>query len=303
MLKKFRKKSPPRDLNSPVVINRDGSLNIQRPPEQGKLFADLYHSLLSITWPKFFLILVVLFWGTNLFFAGLYFYAGPDALKGAHPQLGFDRFADCFLFSVQLLNSPSIAPVGIWPNLLVIVQMYLGMLTIVIVTGLFYARFARPRARVIFSNYAIINRYNDRPCFFFRVANERLNQIVEARMTLTVTKNVTSKEGETSRKLYPLKLENDYSPLFALSWTIRHFIDEDSPLFGYDSEKMQKDQVVIFASLSGLDDTFAQTIAARSVYRYDEIVYNKRFKDILKWQYDKMHIDLKGIHDMQDDGQ
>ena len=117
-------------------------------------------------------------------------------------------------------------------------------------------------------------------------------------MTLTLTKNQTSKEGETSRKFYNLKLEFDYSPVFALSWTIRHFIDEQSPMFGMDENKMREDQVVIFASLSGLDDTFSQTISARSVYRFDEIVYNKRFKDNLLWDNNKMHINLKGIHDM-----
>jgi inward rectifier potassium channel len=132
----------------------------------------------------------------------------------------------------------------------------------------------------------------------FRVANERLNQIVEARMTLTLTRDEVSKEGEKSRKFYNLKLENDYSPLFALSWTIRHFINEDSPLLGMTAEQMKDQQAVIFASMSGLDETFSQTIAARSVYRYDEIVYNKRFKDILLWKDGKVHIDLKGIHDV-----
>lgn len=298
MIKK-NKKSRSLDPKMPVVINRDGSLNIHRPAERGKLFTDLYHYLLSISWPRFFLFLFLLFWATNIPFAVLYFYAGPEALGGAHPVLSRERFVDCFFFSVQTLNAP-FDPVGMWPNLLVTTQMYLGMMVIVIVTGLFYARFARPSARVIFSDYAIVGRYNHRPCFVFRVANARLNQIIEARMTLTLTKNETSLEGETSRKLYQMKLENDYSPLFALSWTIRHFIDEESPLYGFDEQAMKDKQVVIFASLSGLDDTFSQTITARSVYRYDEIVYNKKFKDILLWQDGKMHISLDEIHVMQD---
>ena len=285
-------------IRSHVVINRDGSLNIHRPKEKGKFFSDLYHYFLSISWPKFFLILIVLFMVTNLVFAVLYFYAGPSALDGAHANLGWERFADCFFFSVQSQNSPH-TPIGIWPNILVTFETYLGMLTLVIITGLLYARFARPRARVIFSDFAIISKYQHKPCFVFRVANERLNQIVEARMNLTLTKNETSPEGETSRKFHNMKLENDYSPLFALSWTIRHFIDEDSPLFGMNQDKMKEDQVVIFASLSGLDDTFSQTIASRSVYRYDEIAYNKRFKDILLWENNKIHINLKGIHDLE----
>lgn len=292
------KKTYPSRPHTPAVINRDGSLNIHRPREKGKLFSDLYHYFLSIPWPKFFLTLILLFIVTNMSFAVLYFLAGPQALEGAHQGNDLQRFVDCFFFSVQSLSSP-IKPAGIWPNILVTVQTYLGMLILVIVTGLFYARFARPHARVVFSDYAIIGRYDHKPCLTFRVANERLNQIIEARMILTLSKDQTSPEGERSRKFYPMKLENDYSPLFALSWTIRHFIDEDSPLFGMDEHQLKETQAVIFSSLSGLDDTFNQTIMARSVYRYDEIVYHKRFKDILLWKDNKIHINLKGIHDME----
>ncbi|MDP2652624.1 MAG: ATP-sensitive inward rectifier potassium channel 10 [Candidatus Omnitrophota bacterium] len=292
------KKKQQQSAGQHVVINRDGTLNIHRPREKGRFFFDLYHYLLAISWPGFFSILVLFFFASNMFFSALYFFAGAQALTGAHPDLGPARFADCFFFSVQLFNGP-FKPSGLWPNILVVLQSYLGMLAIVIMTGILYARFARPRARVIFSNSAVISRYNHKPCLVFRVANERLNQIVEAHMNLTLTKNETSQEGEASRKFYPMKVENDYSPLFALSWTIRHFIDEDSPLYGMDEEKMREEQVAIFASLSGLDDTFSQTITARSVYRYDEIVFNKRFKDILQWKNNKMHINLQGIHDLE----
>lgn len=288
--------SPPQ---TPIVINKDGSLNIHRPPVRGKFFSDLYHYFLSITWPKFFMFLVFLFFVTNFLFGTLYFFGGPGALEGVDPQIGPQRFVDCFFYSVQLFNAP-FTPVGLWMNFLVTLQSYLGMLTLVIITGLLYARFARPNARVIFSNRATIHPYNGKPCFVFRVANERLNQIIEAHMTLTCTKNMTSQEGETSRKFYNMKLECDYSPLFALSWTIRHSIDQDSPLFGMDAGQMAQSQVTIFASLAGIDDTFSQTITARSVYRFDEIVYNKRFKDIIVWEGNKVRINLKGIHDFQE---
>ncbi len=209
---------------SPIVINRDGSLNIHRPREQGKLFSDLYHYLLSLSWPKFLMILIGLFLSFNVLFGLFYFAAGPTALNGIRTDTNFNRLMDCFFFSVRSLDG--VSPIGILPNLLVAVESYLGMLTLVIVTGLLYARFAKPQARLLFSDTAIIGSYNDRPCFVFRVANERLNQIVEAYMTLTLSKNETSKEGETSRRFYDMTLERHYSPLFALSWTIRHFIDE-----------------------------------------------------------------------------
>ena len=290
------------ETRTPVVVNRDGSLNIHRPRERGKLFSDLYHYFLSISWPKFFGLVGTFYLLANLFFAAFYFLCGADALAGIQKSSALLRFADCFFFSVQTMATIGygrISPVSIWANLLVAIEAFCGVLGLAIITGVLYGRFSRPTARVIFSNNAIITQYNGRPCFVFRVANARLNQIVEAHMTLTLTKNETSKEGETSRKFYNMKLERDYSPLFALSWTLRHFIDEDSPLFGMDENKMRESQVVIFASLLGMDDTFSQTITARSVYRYDEIVYNKSFKDILLWENNKVHINLKGIHDTQ----
>lgn len=286
------KKGRPRPV---TVINRDGSLNIHRSREPGRLFSDFYHYFLSISWPKFFAYLVLIFFITNLLFGSLYFYAGDEALIGAEAALNTKRFVECFFFSVQLFNAPYV-PNGIWPNIIVTLQSYLGILTLVIITGLLYARFARPHARVLFSDCAIIGQYNGKPCFFYRVANERLNQIIEARMNLTCTKMFISKEGETSRKFYNMKLECEYSPLFALSWTLRHFIDEDSPIYGMDAESMRDQEVVIFASLSGIDDTFSQTITARTVYRYDEIIYGKKFNDMIIWEGNKVRINLEGIH-------
>ena len=117
------------------------------------------------------------------------------------------------------------------------IQAFLGLLTLAVITGLFYARFSRATARIIFSNKAIIGKHNGKLCLFFRIANERLNQIAEAHMSLHLTKNEVSLEGESTRKFYDLKLERDHTPLFALSWTVRHYIDEKSPLYGMDESQ------------------------------------------------------------------
>lgn len=205
----------------PVVINRDGTLNIHRPREFNKFFSDLYHYFLAIAWPKFFTILVAIFLVFNALFGFLYFSMGPGALSGIHQDSELNRLIDCFFFSVKSLDG--VSPIGLWPNMLAMIESYLGMLTLVIVTGLLYARFARPKARVIFSDNAIINTYNHKPCIVFRVANERLNQIVEARMIVTLTKMETSQEGETSRKLFNkigkrlfagLRVKLDNTPLY-----------------------------------------------------------------------------------------
>jgi len=217
---------------------------------------------------------------------------------------GVDRSAlHCFLLSVENMSSVDynrVATPSMGTYILMTIQAFLGLLTLAVITGLFYARFSRATARIIFSNKAIIGKYNGKICLYFRIANERLNQIAEAHMSLHLTKNEVSLEGEHTRKFYDLKLERDHTPLFALSWTVRHFIDEKSPLYGMDLEKMREAQMGILASLTGTDETFSQPIIARHSYSMEDIVYNKRFKDIIIWHEKKVHIDLKGIHDLHE---
>jgi inward rectifier potassium channel len=226
-----------------------------------------------------------------------------DALGNGHTA-GFERFRHCVFLSIENMSSVDygrISTTGVGPYMLMTIQAFLGLLTLAVITGLFYARFSRATARIIFSNKAIIGKHNGKLCFSFRIANERLNQIAEAHMALHLTKNEISLEGESTRKFYDLKLERDHTPLFALSWTVRHYIDEKSPLSGMDEAKMREAQMGILASLTGIDETFSQPIIARHSYSLEDIVYNKRFKDIIVWHDKKVHIDLKGIHDLHEE--
>src|SRR5262249_54487086 len=155
------------------------------------------------------------------FFGTLYFLDGVDAIGDSSGPL--ERFSHCVFLSIENMSAVDygkITHVGQGVYILMTIQAFLGILTIAIITGLFYARFSRPTARIIFSNKTIISNHNGKPCLFFRIANERLNQIAEAHITVHMTRNEISLEGEHSRKFYDLKLERHHSPLFALSWTV-----------------------------------------------------------------------------------
>ncbi len=284
------------------LINRQGKVRVHGTREHLNPFSDLYHHFFSLSWPKFFALIASIYFLTNLFFGILYFILGVVPLGDSH-SMGFERFRQCVFLSIENMSTVDysrVGDVGIGPHILMTIQGFLGLLTLAVITGLFYARFSRATARIIFSNKAIIAKHNGRLCLSFRMANERLNQIAEAHMSLHLTVNEISSEGEHSRKFYDLKLEREHTPLFALSWTVRHYIDEKSPLFGMDEKKMREAQMGILASLTGIDETFAQPIVARHVYTPEDIVYNKRFKDIIVWQGKKVHIDLKGIHDLHE---
>jgi len=292
----------PQSYHFRALINKQGRINVHSTRDRRNPFTDLYHYFFSLSWPKFFLLVASIYFLTNLFFGSLYFICGVDALGDGH-STGFERFRHCVFLSVENMSAIDygrVGQVGIGPYILMTIQAFLGLLTLAVITGLFYARFSRATARIIFSNKAVIAKYNGKTCLFFRIANERLNQIAEAHITLNLSKNEISLEGEHSRRFYDLKLERDHSLLFALSWTVRHFIDESSPLFGMDEAKMRQAQIGILASLTGIDETFSQPIIARYTYSTEDIVYNRRFKDIIIWHDKKVHIDLKGIHDLHE---
>jgi inward rectifier potassium channel len=282
----------PRSIHFRALINRQGRLNVYGTPTRLNPFSDLYHYFFSLSWPRFFALIASIYFLMNFFFGVLYFVLGVKA-----------SLLHCIFFSIENMSSVDYGragAVGLGPYILMTVQAFLGLLTLAVMTGLFYARFSRATARIIFSNKAIIGKHNGKLCFSFRIANERLNQIAEAHMALHLTKNEVSLEGESSRKFYDLKLERDHTPLFALSWTVRHYINESSPLFGMDEAKMREAQMGILASLTGIDETFSQPIIARHSYSLEDIVYNRRFKDIIVWHDKKVHIDLKGIHDLHE---
>ena len=282
------------------LIKKDGSLNVHGPRTFQERVMDLYHYFFSLSWPKFFVHVLTVYLLINLIFGILYF------LLGVHPSdgqtlRGLERFKEDFFLSVETLTAIDygrIQPSGWLTYVLMTLQALLGILTLATITGLFYARFSRPTAKLIFSNKAIMGQHEGVLYFYFRVANQRLNQIVEAHMALTLSKNEISKEGEYNRKFYNLKLDRDYSPLFALSWTVRHPVDQHSPLHGLNEKEMQEAQIAILASLTGIDETFAQPIMARHAYTVEDIVHNKRFKDIIHWNDKRVSMDINSIHEV-----
>ncbi|NDC41007.1 MAG: hypothetical protein EBZ77_05575 [Chitinophagia bacterium] len=135
-----------------------------------------------------------------------------------------------------------------------------------------------------------------------RVANERLNQVLEARLGATLIKDVVTAEGERYRDLFDLKLERDYSPLFALSLTVVHPITPDSPIHGMSEADLRNANAEILVSLSGMDETFSQQIHARRSYTADEMVWDRSFEDMLSRTEDGyLLVDLSKIDDLKRD--
>jgi inward rectifier potassium channel len=184
------------------------------------------------------------------------------------------------------------SPESLFAHLLVSLEALFGLLGLATVTGLVFAKFSRPTARVRFSRYAIVAPRDGVPCLQFRAANYRANRIVEATMHVVLTREETTVEGATFRRFHDLSLIRDRNPTFSLSWTVLHPIDERSPLFGQTSESLAASRAEVIVSMTGLDETFSQTIHARHFYEPHEIHWNHQFVDIFERQGDnRLRID------------
>jgi inward rectifier potassium channel len=287
--------SPPQDAQR--ILDRDGRINIVRTGAPNSFVGDLYHFLLIASWLRLLALFVLSYLAANAVFAGLYVLGG-DSIEGARPG----SFADAFFFSVQTMATigyGKMVPRTLWAHTLVTVESFVGLMGLALATGMIFAKFSRPTARVLFSRHAVITTRDGVPCLMFRMANQRGNQIVEARIHVVLARNETTLEGESLRRLYDLEMMRAQNALFALSWTAIHPLIEDSPLHRATPESLAADEAEIIVSLTGLDETFSQTVHARHSYVADEIAWGARFVDILSRTPDgRRRVDYTRFHDV-----
>ena len=240
---------------------------------------DFYFVLLKGSWLAVLGIFMLAFLVTNLIFAGLYL-AGGDCIAGARPG----SFADAFYFSVQTIATigyGALTPTTDYANTLVAVEAMLGLLGTALSTGIIFAKFARPRANVRFTDKVLISPYDGQRSLYFRVANIRGNDVSEAKIGVAVLKSHLTAEGHQLRRLHELDLVRARTPMFRLSWLVIHVIDETSALWGMERDDLFDDQTMIVVSFSGVDSTFAQAVNSRHIYMPQDVVFDHHFEDII----------------------
>jgi inward rectifier potassium channel len=250
---------------------------VERRNAPGRGITDVYHGLISRSWWRLLALVGAVYIVANLLFATLYRLGGA-CVTGAH------SFADFFFFSVQTMSTigyGTMSPQSTYAHLLVTLQAFAGTLFVALVTGLVFAKFSRPTARVLWSRNVVVFERGGKRYLQFRMANERANQIVEAQLRLALARNEVTPDGERQRRFYDLKLQRDRNVIFVLSWTGVHEIDPSSPLYGLTIEEMQAQTLQLICSLIGIDETFSQQVHSRHFYVAGDIVFDKRFADIL----------------------
>jgi inward rectifier potassium channel len=268
----------------------------------GKLHTDLYHRLLRTSWPRLVALLTAGYLFTNLIFGAAYFFLAADQLDGLHRDTWIHEFDDCFFFSVQTMATIGygrISPDGFLANCLVTFEALTGLFGLALTTGLVYSRFSRPTARVVFSRNVLIETLDGVPSFVFRLANERQSRIVDANVNVSMLKTEVTVEGETFYNFYTLDLERSRSPFFSLTWTVVHPIVKGSPLFGMTREDLIRHEASFVVSLTGIDETFSQTVLSRWTYEIEDLRWGAKFVDILHWDKDgNASVDIARVHDV-----
>lgn len=262
-------------------------------------FEDFYHSVLKWSWFQHFANACGVYLLANAFFAALYL-AQPGSIGNAA-----ETFENAFFFSVQTMSTigyGSMVPATRFANILVTVEALFGTLLVAVLTGITFARFARPTARVLFSDKMVITPRDGVPHLMLRMANWRHNNVVEATLRMFVLRRQETEEGEVIRIPVEIPLVRDRNAVFWMSWTAMHRIDESSPLHADRIQELRAENSEIFLIFGGVDETFSTTIHARHTYRLSDIVEDARFVDILSVREDGTRvIDYRHFHTIDRD--
>jgi len=261
------------------VLNTDGTPNIERTGLPWFKFDDTYTRLVTMSWSKFFLVILITYLIVNTFFAVAYNVVGIENLDGAKGTTLRDQFFDAFFFSAQTISTVGyghISPQGFITSILAAFESMLGLLAFALATGLLYGRFSRPTSKVIFSKRMVVAPYQGKTGLMCRLANLRKNALIDVEAQMFMTFNETV-DGKLKRSFYPLELERSKISVLSLNWTLVHPVNEDSPVFEKSLDELKIAEVEIFVILRAFDDTFAQTIHTRTSYQDEDIEWNAKF--------------------------
>jgi inward rectifier potassium channel len=282
------------------LLNRDGTFNVRRNNLGPFHPYNAYHTLLSLPVPRLLALLVAGYVVVNLVFASLYWLAGPDALSGAAASPA-GRFESCVFFSVQTLATIGygrLVPNTRMANILVAVEALVGLLGFAIVSGLLFARFTRPTARINFSRNAIIAPYEDGWALMFRLVNLRNNDLTDVHAVVSFARWV-DENGRRRRRFDQLALEREAIIFMPLHWVVVHPITGASPLRGLTPDTLAAAEPEIVCMISAADETFAQTVHAKTSYDKSDIAWGARFRDMYVADADRVAIDLDRLHDFE----
>jgi inward rectifier potassium channel len=258
-------------------------------------WADISHRCMTASWPSFIGGAALVFIGFNAVFA-VFYWIGDQPISNVP-----GAYIDYLYFSIETLSTAGYGdmhPQTHYGHFVAAVELFTGIFSMSLMTGLIFARFARPNARLLFADNPVVSNHDGKPTLMIRLANERHNVIGNASARLWLLKNEVSLEGQSFRRSYELRLVRNEHPALALSWTLYHVLDQESPLYGLDAEALAAAGVSLVVVVSGYDVVAAQTVHARKSYDHSDLRFGRRYADILDTSEDgRLRIDYGRFHE------
>lgn len=282
------------------LLNRDDTFNVRRNAKLPFHPYNAYHTLFWLPVPRLLALMTTAYFTTNLLFACLYWLVGPDALTGA-ARSPLARFEDCLFFSVQTLATIGYGkpvPATRLANTLVAVEALVGLLGFAVLSGLLFARFTRPTAKISFSRNGLVAPYQDGWVLMFRLVNLRNHDLTDVHTVVSFARWVDD-NGTRRRRFDQLTLERDFIIFMPLHWVVVHPITETSPLHGLTPESLAASEPEVVCLLRADDETFAQTLHAKTNYDTSDIVWGARFLDMYLPDTDRVAIDLTRLNETE----
>lgn len=265
-------------------LNKDGSPDIRKTGISWIDSNSWYHTLLQMPRLKFLLVIFLTYVLINLCFAIIYLMIGVDKLAGMAVEKPIEKFGEAFFFSAQTFTTVGygrLSPTGFAMSFVASTEALIGLLSFAVATGLLYGRFSRPQAFLRFSHNALMAPYKQTNAVMFRMAPYKNNQLTDAEVKLNLAMMV-EENGKKVNKFYPLDLELERINSLTLSWTLVHPINENSPFYGLSKEDLINSHAEILVFVKAFDDTFSNTVVARTSYRIEEFIFGAKFIPMYK---------------------
>lgn len=282
------------------ALNKDGSFNVVKKNVSFFERLNSFHSLVSMSWFRFFVVIAIVYLIVNLIFALIYLSVGLENLTGIEGESLPEKFMEAFFFSAQTITTLGygrVAPIGILANIVAATESMLGLLTFALATGLMYGRFSKPTATIKYSNLGVVGPYENINAFMFRVVNPKKNQLVEVEVNLTLSLKKTDSE---KRDFYTLETERSKVVFFPTMWTIVHPFNQNSPLHRINKAELLARDAEFIVMIKAFDESFSQTVYSRSSYKASEIEWGKKFVYVTEQHGSGLAIDISRIDETEE---
>lgn len=293
-------KNPQEKRISLSIVPATGTTRLEKIGIRRFELNDPYHLALTLSWPQFFVGLLLVYLVVNVGF-GLLYYLQPGSIANARPGSMFDAF----FFSVETLATVgygAMVPVSAYGHVISAIEIFTGMVLTAMMTGLVFVRFSRPKARLLYARKAVVARRDEVPTLMIRIGNGRANALMDAQARVIVLVAETDAQGHTFRRAHDLKLVRSEFPFFPLTWTLMHALTPDSPLVGLQGDA-PLDGLRLYLSISARDPSLGAMVYDSMTYGAEDIARRMRYADAVSWDgLNRSVADMRKLSDIEPDG-